>query len=424
MTRTKLVGIPTTILSITLMMLFVQPSADFSQDVFAEQNSMKQNNISMMTQIQTQENVSVEFSVPKTIVAGKLIPINARVIDSERDANLSHTDWAYSISGPSGEIVHKTTTLHGHFGVMNFKDSFPESGTYRIKYTVSSSGPFMLGLPIPELGQTRAVVSGDILKFEQDPKNNFGTRTFEFTVDVINQEKTVVLEGSNHDTEVLVKFSTKPERIVVGQPTTILIDVNDAKTGEDATHVDGQLTVSRGYYHYPSASGDQPFAPIPLHGAYHGHKGTMATTHTFSQPGTYVITANLSSIPYSIPNFGESSTRFVIQVHENGITQNMESMRSIENTKENTVDIVGLESPFYVPNMIKIVAGQTITFDNIDGNQHTVTSVKSGTTEFDGRFDSSLLQPGEKFELTLNEKGTYDYFCALHTGMQGTIIVS
>ncbi|MFB5620308.1 MAG: plastocyanin/azurin family copper-binding protein, partial [Nitrosopumilus sp.] len=119
------------------------------------------------------------------------------------------------------------------------------------------------------------------------------------------------------------------------------------------------------------------------------------------------------------------STKFVIQVHENeGTSQIMQSMKPVENVKENAVDIVGLESPFYVPNMIKVTSGQTITFDNVDGNQHTVTSVKSGTTEYDGRFDSSLLQPGEKFDLTLNEKGTYDYFCALHTSMQGTIIVS
>ena len=92
--------------------------------------------------------------------------------------------------------------------------------------------------------------------------------------------------------------------------------------------------------------------------------------------------------------------------------------------KENNVEVVGLEAPFYTPNVIEISAGETITFDNVDGNQHTITSVKPGTIEHDGKFDSSLLQPGETYDLTLNEKGTYDYYCALHTGMQGKIIVS
>jgi len=422
MNTTRFMGISTTILSIALMALFVQPSIDFTQDVFAEPN-MKKDSVKLTSQIQTQDNISIEFSVPETIMAGTLVPVNARVLDSERNANLSHTDWSYAIIGPNGEIVHRTTTLHGHFGIMNFKDSFPEAGTYTIKYTVLSSGPFMLGAPVPELGQTRAVVSGDLLKFNEDPTNNFGSRSFEFSVNVGNQGKTVMLQGSEPDTEIQVKFTTQPERIVVGQPTTLLLDVNDAKTGEDATHVDGQINISRGYYHYPSTSGDQPDAPIPipLHGAYHGHRGILSTTHTFSQPGTYLITADLNAIPYSNPLFGQASTRFVIQVFDNeGTVEVMQQMQQ----KENTVDIVGLESPFYVPNTIQATAGETIVFDNVDGNQHTVTSVKSGTLEHDGKFDSSLLQPGDEFELTLNEKGNYDYFCALHTGMQGTIIVS
>ena len=421
MNTTRFMGITTTILSIILVAFFVQPSIDFSQDVFAVQNSMKTNSVKLIEQTQTQDNVSIEFSVPETIVAGTLVPVNAKVTDSNRVANLSHTDWSYAIIGPDGEIVHRTTTLHGHLGIMHFKDTFPTAGTYTVKYTVSSSGPFMLGMSIPELGQTRSVVTGDLLKFEEDPKNNFGSRSFEFTVDVANQGKTVTLLGSESDTKITVTLSTQPERIVVGQPTTLLIDVNDATTDEDATHVDGQITIRRGSY-YPSSSGDQPIAPIPipLHGAYHGHLGVISTTQTFSQPGTFMINVDLNVVPYSKPLFGEASTRFVIQVFDDGVSDVQQSQPD----KENTVDIVGLESPFYVPNTIKTSVDETIVFDNVDGNQHTVTSVKSGTLEYDGKFDSSLLQPGEKFELTLKEKGNYDYFCSLHTSMQGTIIVS
>jgi len=376
----------------------------------------------MTKEVQTQNDVALEFSVPETIVAGELVPINARVHDSSNDANLSHTDWAYAIISSDGQIVHRTTTLHGHFGIMNLKDSFPEAGTYTIKYTVSSSGPFMLGMPVPELGQTRSVVSGDLLKFEEDPKNNFGSRTFEFAVDVINQGRTVILDGSEPDTSILVNFSTTPERIVAGQPAMLMIDVDDVKTGNDATHVDGLITISHGNY-YPSTSGDQPDAPIPisLHGVYHGHLGVISTTHTFFQPGTYMIDVDLKAIPYSIPLFGQTSERFVIQVFDSEDTSVIMMGKII---KDDTVNIVGLESPFFTPNTIEVSAGQTIMFDNADGNHHTVTSVKAGTTEQDGKFDSNLLAPGEKFELTLNEKGTYSYYCALHVNMQGTIIVS
>jgi len=89
--------------------------------------------------------------------------------------------------------------------------------------------------------------------------------------------------------------------------------------------------------------------------------------------------------------------------------------------KENTVDILGLESPFYMPNTITVSAGVAIAFDNVDANYHTVTS---GTSEFDGKFDSGLLEAGDSYELTIDEPGTYDYFCSLHTNMKGIIIVS
>ncbi len=426
MNTTRFMGVTTTILSVALLALFVQPSIEFQQDAFAEKKDIMTKDIKMTTEIKKQDGVGLEFSIPETIIAGKLIPINARVHDLAQNANLSHTDWSYSVIDPNGNILHRSTTLHGHYGVMNFKDSFPEAGTYTVKYTVSSSGPFMLGNPVPELGQTRSVISGDLLKFKEDPKNNFGSRSFEFEIDVLSQEKTVTLYGSENNTPISVKLSTQSEKIIAGQPTTIMIDVDDAKTGEDATHVDGQISIRRGNY-YPSQSGDQPNAPvpIPLHGGYHGHLGAISLTQTFPQPGTYIINVDLSVVPYSEPLFGETSTRFVIQVFSPEDIQKQDEKQMMGQTNGNKkVNIVGLEKPFYTPNTIQVSVGETITFDNVDGNHHTVTSIKSGTTEHDGKFDSGLLSPGEKYELTISEKGTYDYYCALHTGMQGTVIVS
>ena len=107
MNTTRFMGISTTILSVALLALFIQPSLDFSQEAFAENKSMKKNSVKMIQQIQTHDNVSLELSVPETIMAGKLVPINARVIDSDNNANLSHTDWSYSIIGPEDQIVHK-----------------------------------------------------------------------------------------------------------------------------------------------------------------------------------------------------------------------------------------------------------------------------------------------------------------------------
>jgi len=376
--------------------------------------------IEMKTEIQQNEDVGLEFSVPQTIIAKKLVPINARVFDSTLDANLSHTDWAYAVTNSDGHVIHKSTTLHGHFGIMNFKESFPESGTYTIQYTTLSSGSFMLGAPVPELGQTRSVVTGDVLRFEEDPKNNFGSRTFEFTVDVFEPEQTIIIEGSEPDAVYLVNLYTQPARVIAGEPVTIVLDIDDFNTGKDATHVDGLISIIPQHY-YQSDSGDQPDAPIALHGAYHGHLGIISTTQIFPKSGTVLFEVELKTIPYSKPSFGHGSIQFAIQVFDSADTF---TVIMEETAKENTIDIVGVESPFYTPNTITVSAGETIVFDNVDPNYHTVTSVKPGTIEHDGKFDSGLLNAGESYELTIDEQGTYDYFCSLHIGMKGTIIVS
>ncbi len=468
--KARTLGISTIILSVSLMMLFVPGFPELlSQDVFAlkskgnplttvgssspicgdrlcsevsdiemksvSSGSMKGNRImknipamndkivdyvKLETQIQQKDGVGLEFRVPETIFAKQLTPINARVLDTSLDANLSHTDWSYTVTNSDGDIIHKSTTLHGHFGIMNFKDSFPESGTYTITYSVLSSGSSMLGMPVPEIGQTRAVVTGDILRFEEDPKNDFGSRTFEFTVDVSEPEQIVILEGSEPGDAYSIKLTTQPEKVIAGQPVTIVLDVDDYHTGNDATHVDGLISIIPQDY-YQSASGDQPDAPVVLHGAYHGHLGLISTTQTFPKSGTVLLKVDLSTIPYSKPLFGKASTQFTIQVVDSTDTT---AKMTNKTTKENTVDIVGIESPFFTPNTITVHAGQAIVFDNVDANYHTVTSAHTGTTEHDGKFDSGLLNAGESYELTIDEQGTYDYFCALHTGMRGTIIVS
>jgi plastocyanin len=77
------------------------------------------------------------------------------------------------------------------------------------------------------------------------------------------------------------------------------------------------------------------------------------------------------------------------------------------------------------PDPLTVPAGTTIVFTNGDKIDHTVTA---GTREaptpdvFDGRLPSQ----GSTFERTLEEPGTYDYFCGVHTGpgMTATIVVT
>lgn len=78
----------------------------------------------------------------------------------------------------------------------------------------------------------------------------------------------------------------------------------------------------------------------------------------------------------------------------------------------------------FQPDPITVKAGTTVVFSNDDKILHTVTS---GTREkpTPDRFDGKLDGTGSTFEVTLDEPGTYPYFCMIHPGqgMTGEIIV-
>lgn len=79
---------------------------------------------------------------------------------------------------------------------------------------------------------------------------------------------------------------------------------------------------------------------------------------------------------------------------------------------------------------IKISKGTTITWTNVSGAPHTVTS---GQDTPDGKFDSrgknnAILAPDNAgassvFSFTFNTPGTYYYYCTLHPTMIGEIVV-
>ena len=71
----------------------------------------------------------------------------------------------------------------------------------------------------------------------------------------------------------------------------------------------------------------------------------------------------------------------------------------------------------FQPASLEIAAGATVTWENQDAAPHTVTAV-------DGSFDSGQLLSGASFDATFEQPGTFDYACAIHPSMTGTIVVS
>jgi plastocyanin len=79
---------------------------------------------------------------------------------------------------------------------------------------------------------------------------------------------------------------------------------------------------------------------------------------------------------------------------------------------------VTIEDYLYKPAAITVPKGTTISFTNRDSTPHTATSKDSGL------FESGSIDTGKSGEVTLEESGTFAYYCLFHPFMKGTIIVT
>ena len=78
---------------------------------------------------------------------------------------------------------------------------------------------------------------------------------------------------------------------------------------------------------------------------------------------------------------------------------------------------VAIEDFTFKPGDLEIEVGTTVTFTNKDGFAHTATAK-------DKSFDSGNVEPDATFEHTFEAAGTFEYLCAIHNSMTGTITVS
>lgn len=82
---------------------------------------------------------------------------------------------------------------------------------------------------------------------------------------------------------------------------------------------------------------------------------------------------------------------------------------------------VVLKNFAFSPKELTVSVGTTVTWVNQDTVAHTVTAGQRGSPS--GMFDSGELAAGKSFSFTFTQAGTYPYFCAVHSNMDGTITV-
>ena len=82
--------------------------------------------------------------------------------------------------------------------------------------------------------------------------------------------------------------------------------------------------------------------------------------------------------------------------------------------------IVNMSNLEFTPQEVTIPAGATVTWQNSDLPEHTVTAGTRGNPT--GLFDATVAS-GEEFSFTFDQPGTYEYFCTIHPDMNGVVIV-
>ncbi len=71
----------------------------------------------------------------------------------------------------------------------------------------------------------------------------------------------------------------------------------------------------------------------------------------------------------------------------------------------------------YLPTVLHVEVGETVTWTNLDPAPHTVTGINGSWGSYDE------FGQDESVSFTFDEPGVYGYYCVLHSGMVGVVVV-
>ena len=98
------------------------------------------------------------------------------------------------------------------------------------------------------------------------------------------------------------------------------------------------------------------------------------------------------------------------------IQPQMTSPESTDAEAETTQDSynIQIKNFDYTEKVLKIKAGDSVTWTNMDDAPHTATGAD---------FDTGKLAKGQSKTITFDTPGTYTYVCALHPSMKAELVV-
>jgi plastocyanin len=86
---------------------------------------------------------------------------------------------------------------------------------------------------------------------------------------------------------------------------------------------------------------------------------------------------------------------------------------------ENEVPIVSQSGLQFLPRVLTVVAGQTVSFPNEDDVSHNVFSISPAR-----KFKLGIYPKGDTRDVTFEKPGVIDLFCSIHRHMHAVIVVT
>jgi plastocyanin len=77
----------------------------------------------------------------------------------------------------------------------------------------------------------------------------------------------------------------------------------------------------------------------------------------------------------------------------------------------------------FTPNPLTVAPGTTVTWKNTDAAMHVICSGKPSDAQCGPVFEDDSLKPGQTYQFTFTNSGTFDYYCSIHPWMTGQVIV-
>jgi plastocyanin len=95
---------------------------------------------------------------------------------------------------------------------------------------------------------------------------------------------------------------------------------------------------------------------------------------------------------------------------------------SVQSAGASGGSVVTLSGLAFSPTSLTVKAGTTVTFQNKDTVDHTVTNGKDGKPDANAAFDKSL-PAGQSVDIPFDKAGTFNVTCKIHSTMNMTVTV-